>query len=204
MPAQHGRACFDERVDRHQWTPLGPDRLSSHGTENRALRDPHGGRRAGAGDGLDHPEHRSAPGRRAGRTHRARAHRSRRIAAGRRGTPDALARHAEALLGATGAQAMVCLHNGKIVHHGPIERAIAEAIACSLPADALDLLARDHTDEWPEALQPLLGKWVGMLALPFDPPGGGWCLLLRTEQIEHVSWAGRPERASNSGRWARA
>jgi chemotaxis family two-component system sensor kinase Cph1 len=38
-----------------------------------------------------------------------------------------------------------------------------------------------------------------MLALPFDPPGGGWCLLLRTEQIEQVSWAGRPDKSDTYG-----
>jgi len=113
---------------------------------------------------------------------------------------DALARHAGALLDATGAQAMVCLHNGKIVQHGAIERAVAESIARALPLDATELLVRDHLAEWPLEVQPLLGKWVGLLGLPFDPPGAGWCLLLRTEQIEQVSWAGRPEKSIGYGK----
>lgn len=112
---------------------------------------------------------------------------------------DALARHAEALLAATRSQALVCVHNGKIISHGPIAREIAEAIVRSLPEDASDILVRDKLDEWPRMMQPALGKWVGMLALPFDPPGGGWCLLLRTEQIEHVSWGGRPEKTTQFG-----
>jgi two-component system, chemotaxis family, sensor kinase Cph1 len=33
-----------------------------------------------------------------------------------------------------------------------------------------------------------------MLALPFDPPSGGWCVLLRTEQIEEVAWGGKPDK----------
>jgi len=112
---------------------------------------------------------------------------------------DALAHHAEALQKATGSHAMVCVHNGKIISFGAIDPATAEAIVRSLPADASDLVLRDALDEWPPGLQPLLGKWVGMLGLPFDPPGGGWCLLLRTEQIEHVSWAGRPEKTVTYG-----
>jgi light-regulated signal transduction histidine kinase (bacteriophytochrome) len=33
-----------------------------------------------------------------------------------------------------------------------------------------------------------------MLALPFDPHTGGWCVLLRTEQIEEVAWGGKPDK----------
>jgi light-regulated signal transduction histidine kinase (bacteriophytochrome) len=112
---------------------------------------------------------------------------------------DALARHADALQDATGSHAMVCVHNGKVISFGAIEGATAEAIVRSLPVDASDLLVRDALDEWPPELQPGLGKWVGMLGLPFDPPGGGWCLLLRTEQIEQVAWAGRPEKTISHG-----
>ena len=112
---------------------------------------------------------------------------------------DALARHADALLAATRSQALVAVHNGKVFSHGPIERETAEAIVRALPADASDILTRDALDEWPQDVQGSLGKWVGMLALPFDPPGGGWCLLLRTEQIEHVSWGGRPEKTVQIG-----
>ena len=86
-----------------------------------------------------------------------------------------------------------------MIHHGPIQRECAELIARTLPLDASELLVREHVGDWPEQQQAGIGKWVGMLALPFDPPGGGWCLLLRTEQIEHVSWAGRPEKTIEVG-----
>lgn len=112
---------------------------------------------------------------------------------------DALAHHAGALQEATGSHAMVCVHNGKVISFGAIERATAEAIVRALPGDASDLVVRDALDEWPPEVQPVVGKWVGMLGLPFDPPGGGWCLLLRTEQIEQVSWAGRPEKTISHG-----
>jgi chemotaxis family two-component system sensor kinase Cph1 len=112
---------------------------------------------------------------------------------------DALAHHAEALQAVSGAHAMVCIHNGKMSSFGAIERETADAIGRSLPADASDLVVRDKLDDWPLDIQPALGKWVGMLGLPFDPPGGGWCLLLRTEQIEQVAWAGRPEKTITYG-----
>ena len=112
---------------------------------------------------------------------------------------DALAHHADALQQVTGSHAMVCVHNGKVVSFGAIERATAEAIVRALPQDASDLVVRDKLADWPLDVQPALGKWVGMLALPFDPPGGGWCLLLRTEQIEQVAWAGRPEKTASHG-----
>jgi len=112
---------------------------------------------------------------------------------------DALARHADALLAATRSHALVAVHNGKVVSHGPIERETAESIVRVLPEVASDIVTRDALDEWPQEAQGSLGKWVGMLALPFDPPGGGWCLLLRTEQIEHVSWGGRPEKTVQHG-----
>jgi chemotaxis family two-component system sensor kinase Cph1 len=112
---------------------------------------------------------------------------------------DALAHHAEALQAVSGAHAMVCVHNGKMSSFGAIERETADAIGRSLPADASDLVVRDKLDDWPLDIQPALGKWVGMLGLPFDPPGGGWCLLLRTEQIEQVAWAGRPEKTVTYG-----
>jgi light-regulated signal transduction histidine kinase (bacteriophytochrome) len=112
---------------------------------------------------------------------------------------DALAHHADALQAVSGSHALVCVHNGKVASFGAIERATAEAIVRSLPADASDLVVRDKLDDWPLDLQPELGKWVGMLGLPFDPPGGGWCLLLRTEQIEQVAWAGRPDKTVAHG-----
>jgi len=112
---------------------------------------------------------------------------------------DALAQHAAALQTVSKSHALVCVHNGKVISFGAIERDTAEAIVRALPGDASDLLVRDKLDDWPAELQPLLGKWVGLLGLPFDPPGGGWCLLLRTEQIEQVSWAGRPEKTVTFG-----
>jgi light-regulated signal transduction histidine kinase (bacteriophytochrome) len=38
-----------------------------------------------------------------------------------------------------------------------------------------------------------------MLALPFDPPSGGWAAVLRSEQVEHVAWAGAPDKQTRVG-----
>jgi len=106
---------------------------------------------------------------------------------------EALAQHGDGLLESTHAQALVVAQYGRVVCRG-IDQALGEAIVASLPPDAHDVLARACVKEWADDVRPLLGKWAGMLGLPFDPPSGGWCVLLRTEQIEHVAWGGKPEK----------
>jgi light-regulated signal transduction histidine kinase (bacteriophytochrome) len=39
-----------------------------------------------------------------------------------------------------------------------------------------------------------LGRWIGMLGLPFDPASHAWLLALRPEQVETVRWGGQPEK----------
>lgn len=113
---------------------------------------------------------------------------------------DALAPHARALMAASGAQAMVATQHGKIVVHGDLPDDLARAIVASLPENQHDLVVRELLADWPPALHERLGKWVGMLALPFDPLGQGWCVLLRLEQIEQVAWGGRPDKIVALGR----
>ena len=112
---------------------------------------------------------------------------------------DVLGEHGKSLMAAASAHAMIVTQHGKIVSHGELTPELAKAIIGSLPEHHHDLLIREGKHEWPEALQEKLGKWVGMLALPFDPLGQGWCVLLRVEQIETVAWAGRPEKISTFG-----
>lgn len=106
---------------------------------------------------------------------------------------EALVQHGDGLLESTHAQALVVAQYGRIVCRG-IDQALGEAIVASLPPDAHGVLARTCVKEWPDDIRPRLGKWAGMLGLPFDPPSGGWCVLLRTEQIEHVAWGGKPDK----------
>jgi light-regulated signal transduction histidine kinase (bacteriophytochrome) len=111
---------------------------------------------------------------------------------------EALLKHGDALLESTDAQALVVSQFGRVVCRG-IEQTLGEALVAGLPANAHDPVLYECDKEFPAPLWPDLGKWAGLLGLPFDPPSGGWCILLRTEQIEHVAWAGKPGKSSKIG-----
>jgi light-regulated signal transduction histidine kinase (bacteriophytochrome) len=107
---------------------------------------------------------------------------------------EALAQHGDGLLESTHAQALIVSQYGRVVCRG-VSQALGDAVVASLPADANDIVTYGCVKEWPDAVQPLLGKWAGLLGLPFDPPSGGWCILLRTEQVEEVAWGGKPNKS---------
>jgi light-regulated signal transduction histidine kinase (bacteriophytochrome) len=111
---------------------------------------------------------------------------------------EALIGHADGMMEASRAQAMVATQFGRVVCRG-IDQACGEAIVAALPDGAHDLVARQCVEDWPESAREGLGKWVGMLGLPFDPPSNGWCLLLRPEQIEQVAWGGKPDKSGKYG-----
>jgi light-regulated signal transduction histidine kinase (bacteriophytochrome) len=111
---------------------------------------------------------------------------------------EALVKHGDGLMASTGAQAMIVSQFGRVVCRG-IGHECGEHIAASLPEEGHKLLLREGVDDWPDSARPALGKWVGLLGLPFDPPSGGWCLLLRTEQVEQVAWAGKPDKSDQFG-----
>ncbi|MGJ7915360.1 ATP-binding protein [Massilia sp. LXY-6] len=107
---------------------------------------------------------------------------------------ETLVQHADGLMASTDAQALVATQYGRVVCRG-IEQACGEAIVATLPEGAHELLARHCLDDWPEQARASLGKWTGMLGLPFDPPSEGWCVLLRPEQVERVAWGGKPDKS---------
>ncbi|WP_296943059.1 ATP-binding protein [uncultured Massilia sp.] len=111
---------------------------------------------------------------------------------------EALVEHGDALLDSTNAQGLIVTQFGRVVCRG-VDQATGEAIVAALPQAASDLLEYDCVRAWPQDVQPSLGKWAGMLGLPFDMPSSGWCLLLRTEQIEHVAWGGKPDKLERVG-----
>jgi chemotaxis family two-component system sensor kinase Cph1 len=111
---------------------------------------------------------------------------------------EALVEHADGMMEAAHAQAMIATQFGRVVCRG-LAQSCGEAIVAALPDEAHELLARRCVEDWPEAARPGLGKWAGMLGLPFDPPSKGWCLLLRPEQVEQVAWGGRPDKSAQCG-----
>jgi light-regulated signal transduction histidine kinase (bacteriophytochrome) len=112
---------------------------------------------------------------------------------------DAMTLHAGALCAASHADAMLCTLFGKVVIHGLVPAQVADAVVASLPTGSHDLLVRDKLADWPAVNQADVKGWVGAIGLPFDPPGGGWCILLRREQVENVTWAGHPEKLVRIG-----
>jgi chemotaxis family two-component system sensor kinase Cph1 len=111
---------------------------------------------------------------------------------------EALVEHADGMMAAARAQAMIATQFGRVVCRG-IDQACGENIVATLPEGGHNLLARACLDDWPAAARAGLGKWVGMLAMPFDPPSNGWCLLLRPEQVEQVAWGGKPDKSGTYG-----
>jgi len=110
----------------------------------------------------------------------------------------ALEQHATELAANLAADALVFSQQGKLAAHG-VDDELAAAIVASLPPDGDEMLHRFSRDEWPEALRPRLGPWVGLLALHFDPATAGWLLALRKEQVETVRWAGKPDKLEKTG-----
>jgi light-regulated signal transduction histidine kinase (bacteriophytochrome) len=111
---------------------------------------------------------------------------------------EALVAHADGLMASSQSQAMIATQSGRVVCRG-IDQSCAEAIVASLPEGGHDLVARQCLNDWPAQAREGLGKWTGLLALPFDPPTGGWCVLLRPEQVEQVAWGGKPDKSSQFG-----
>ena len=108
---------------------------------------------------------------------------------------EALVEHADGLLASTQSQAMIATQYGRVVCRG-IDQALGEAVVATLPENAHELLQYGGQHEWPEQLRAALGKWAGLLGMPYDAPSQGWCLLLRLEQVETVAWGGRPDKSA--------
>jgi two-component system, chemotaxis family, sensor kinase Cph1 len=112
----------------------------------------------------------------------------------------ALALHRESLCESLGAEALVVTRASKIVTFGPISESLSTAIVESLPLASVDsMVERTGLADWPAELRPLLGRWIGLLALHFDPAANGWMVALRPEQIETVRWGGHDEKTVKIG-----
>lgn len=111
----------------------------------------------------------------------------------------ALGIHAQGLRDTLGANALVLTQNGKILTFGDVSTALATDILQLLPTDGDDLVLWQSRNEWPQQLQQRINKWVGLLALRFDPITTGWILVFRMEQIETIKWGGKPEKDVPAG-----
>jgi chemotaxis family two-component system sensor kinase Cph1 len=111
----------------------------------------------------------------------------------------ALHAHAEGLRESLGADALILCQGGKLLTHGDVDRECAQAIVATLPADREDLVERNSLTDWPEDARDVPAGWIGLLALPFDPPGAGWVVALRREQVQTVRWGGKPEKSTRVG-----
>lgn len=111
----------------------------------------------------------------------------------------ALGLHAQALKDTLGASALVVTQHGKKFIFGDIPKNIVTGILEFLPIEGDDLVLWQSRHEWPEILQQRVDKWVGLLALRFDPVTSGWILALRMEQIETITWGGKPEKEIQHG-----
>lgn len=106
----------------------------------------------------------------------------------------ALGDHAPELCEALQADALVVAQHGEFVIHGAIEPELVREILASIADVGEVLFQRTEVADWPEDLQAQLGKWVGMLVMSYDASSQGMLLALRTEQVEAVRWAGKPEK----------
>jgi chemotaxis family two-component system sensor kinase Cph1 len=111
----------------------------------------------------------------------------------------ALTIHAEGLKNFLGADALIATQHKKMEVLGDIPHELAAHIVEHLPADGEDLVLWQARGQWPEILQEPIKKWVGLLALRFDPSSNGWLLALRMEQIETINWGGDPEKDIKPG-----
>lgn len=111
----------------------------------------------------------------------------------------ALGAHAEALKKTLDASALVLAQHGKILVFGQIPHTLAKDILDLLPTDGDELVLRQSRKEWPTILQNRINKWVGLLALRFDPATNGWILAFRMEQVETINWGGKPDKEIQVG-----
>ena len=96
------------------------------------------------------------------------------------------------------ADTLVLVQQSKVVSDGDLPQELAVAVATLPWAGDMPGL-RTCVDDWPEALRPLLGQWVGAMCLPFDASNGGRLMALRKEQRETVRWAGQPDKVVARG-----
>ncbi|TWI62586.1 phytochrome-like protein [Pseudoduganella lurida] len=102
---------------------------------------------------------------------------------------------AAALCASLEAEALVVCQHGRILVHGDIDVTMAAAIIASLEDSTEELVVRQARPDWPDSIGDHNGKWVGMLALSFDPSTRGWLIALRAvlDDIVDEARTGNPD-----------
>lgn len=93
------------------------------------------------------------------------------------------------------ADALVMSEQGKLLVEGDLPGSLA-GLATEITQDEDRILHWSSAREWPPAAAALpTAGWTGLLALPYDRSTRGVLIALRREQIEHVRWGGKPDKA---------
>ena len=114
----------------------------------------------------------------------------------------ALSAEAPALCESVGAHGAVVADGARIQVYGGVPWATGTALLHWLNSSGLPLDRMTHLDTietLPPALRAQMGMWCGLLALPFGMQGPCWLVLLRKEQVETISWGGKPEKELVTG-----
>ena len=98
------------------------------------------------------------------------------------------------------ADATVCLWGGKYaVCDGPLSPDAVMALGQALQGMDVDAIVSSKLLATHPALADVVAPYAGMLAVCFDVTHRGWIVWLRAEQIDHVRWAGKPEKIIKVG-----
>lgn len=110
-----------------------------------------------------------------------------------------LSSEAAALCEGFSAHAALIACGARMEVFGDLTPAAGQAVVAWLNEGSVKAGHMIYRDTLPAPLPAQLDIWCGMLALPFGAETPGWVVLLRKEQIETVSWGGKPEKEYSVG-----
>jgi light-regulated signal transduction histidine kinase (bacteriophytochrome) len=113
----------------------------------------------------------------------------------------ALCAHAVPLAASMRADAIIVSEHSKMCTEGAVSETAARALLRWLDTtqdSGAIYLSRALPLDAPD-IGPQLAPWCGVLALPLDRTRGSWLVFLRKEQIETISWGGKPEKEVRIG-----
>lgn len=98
------------------------------------------------------------------------------------------------------ADVTLCLWGGKVkVCSGDISADAIKELSSVLAQVEQDTLVSSKISDTHPQFAAAISPFCGMLAVSIDVSQRGWVVWLRAEQIEHVRWAGKPEKLVKTG-----